>query len=223
MEREAEEIWTPPETELTKDRSKLPGRRLHTEERIFIEIWGGGGKVRRGTKDGQRQRGIKWTARERGGSTGEDRGIPQWHFIPFSLFLAPLLPISLLFSPNKSFWLILNQLIPSRQLENCNNLSPTCNFSPSLHVSPFLSGLSLSLYHTHKHTHLKHMVVSVEVKVVVVVGRGLHLVPAGHAKNSESIRHCLDVIYLCIKKGWNLILRRHMTYLQGYSLYISVY
>lgn len=44
------------------------------------------------------------------------------------------------------------------------------------------------------------MVVSVEVKVVVVVGRGLHLVPAGHAKNSESIRHCLDVIYLCIKK-----------------------
>lgn len=155
MEREAEEIWTPPETELTKDRSKLPGRRLHTEERIFIEIWGGGGKVRRGTKDGQRQRGIKWTARERGGSTGEDRGIPQWHFIPFSLFLAPLLPISLLFSPNKSFWLILNQLIPSRQLENCNNLSPTCNFSLSLPLSTCLCSclVSLSLCITHTNTH----------------------------------------------------------------------
>lgn len=38
MEREAEEIWTPPESELTKDRNKLPGRTLHTEERIFIEI-----------------------------------------------------------------------------------------------------------------------------------------------------------------------------------------
>lgn len=155
MEREAEEIWTPPETELTKDRSKLRGRRLHTEDRIFIEIWGGK-KVRRESKDGQRQRGIKWTARERGGSTGEDRGIPQWHFIPFSLFLAPLLPISLLFSPNKSFWLILNQLIPSRQLENCNNLSPTCNFSLSLPLSTCLRSclvcLSLCITHTNTHT-----------------------------------------------------------------------
>jgi len=125
-----------------------------TERKVFTEK--SQNKVReRGITARQRDGGIKWTAHKRRGRTGKDRGIPWWHLI--SLFLALLLPISLLFCPNKSFWLLLNQLIPSRQQENCNNLTPIYLFSLFLPISFPVWPLS--------NTHLRCRVFAMEVMV----------------------------------------------------------
>lgn len=96
MERKAEAIWTPPETELTKDRSKLPGRRLHTEERIFIKIWRGGkGEERKqgwteteGDKMDSSWKGWKYRRRQRDSPMAFHSFLslscaPSSHFPPF--------------------------------------------------------------------------------------------------------------------------------------------
>lgn len=129
----------------------------HRVKKVFTKnnknLWGGG--IR------ERWRGIKWTAHER--RTGEDRGIPRWHLISLSLLLF-FSPFPSFFSPNKSFWLLLNQLIPSRQRENCNNLPfstpPPVSFSVWL---PLSFSFTHTRAHRHSHTHLKCIVCALEV------------------------------------------------------------
>lgn len=111
---------------------------------------------------------MEWTAHKR---AERQRDSPMASHL--SLFRAPFLAISLPFSPNKSSWLLLNQLIPSRRQKKCNNLSLICYLSPLLPPSPpppvsytvwpalLLSlslqqspppSLNLSLAHTHART-----------------------------------------------------------------------
>ena len=122
------------------------------------ERGGGGGKGKRegrrrgggGRGGGGRER-IQWTARERAGRTGEDRGIPRWHLISLSFLLSFSLFPSF-FCPNKSSWLLLNQLIPSRRRENCNNLSLIWYLSLSLTPSSCLFACLACSSVSHRHT-----------------------------------------------------------------------
>lgn len=82
-EAEAEETGRPPETKLTKGRGKKRRARClgSHEWRKFARQVRGGGREAEGE--------TEWTAWERGGETGEDRGIPQWHLISLSLSCSP--------------------------------------------------------------------------------------------------------------------------------------
>ena len=103
MEREAEETGRPPETKPTKDRGKTaePGSRGSPQsgESLHRE-WENKARKKRRKRGREYGGGIKWTAHERGGRTGEDRGIPRWHLISlsfllsFSLFPSFFLPIN---------------------------------------------------------------------------------------------------------------------------------
>lgn len=154
MEREAEAEKTgrPPETKLTKDRDRARCLGSQSGESLH---WKWENKVRRGGRwENETEGEIKWTAQERGGKTGGDRGIPQWHLISLSLSCSPSPYKSLLFLPINHSDFSLTNSFPAgsrKKKKNCNNLSLICYLSLSL--TPSSSCLCLvcstpSLTHT---------------------------------------------------------------------------